>query len=82
LVLVFWIAMTASPALAQPDERLDASLAEQMPALLERYGVSGSVVAAIEDGDVTWARAYGWPMSPKTRRWGRRWSSTSDRAAR
>jgi CubicO group peptidase (beta-lactamase class C family) len=51
--------MTASPALAQPDEGLDASLTEQMPVLLERYGVSGSVVAAIEDGDVAWARAYG-----------------------
>jgi CubicO group peptidase (beta-lactamase class C family) len=58
-VLVLWIAMTASPALAQPDEWLDASLTQQMPVLLERYGVSGSVVAAIEDGDVAWARAYG-----------------------
>jgi CubicO group peptidase (beta-lactamase class C family) len=59
LALVFWVAMTGSPALAQTDERLDASLTEQMPLLLERYGVSGSVVAAIENGDVAWARAYG-----------------------
>jgi CubicO group peptidase (beta-lactamase class C family) len=59
LVLVLGLAMTASPALALPDDRLDASLEEQMPALLERYGVPGSVVAAIEDGDVAWARAYG-----------------------
>jgi CubicO group peptidase (beta-lactamase class C family) len=59
LVLVLWVAMPGSPVLAQPDEGLDASLTQQMPVLLERYGVSGSVVAAIEDGDVAWARAYG-----------------------
>jgi CubicO group peptidase (beta-lactamase class C family) len=59
LVLVLWVSMSVSPALAQPDEGLEVSLAARMPALLERYDVSGSVVAAIEDGDVVWARAFG-----------------------
>jgi CubicO group peptidase (beta-lactamase class C family) len=59
LLFVLWVAMAGSPVMAQPDEGLDASLTQQMPVLLERYGVSGSVVAAIEDGEVAWARAYG-----------------------
>jgi len=35
--------------------RLDA----EMPAFLARYGVPGSVVARISNGDVAWTRAYG-----------------------
>ncbi len=36
-----------------------ARLDEHMPALLERYGVPGTVVAYIQNGDVVWTRAYG-----------------------
>jgi CubicO group peptidase (beta-lactamase class C family) len=58
-VLVAALFLPVSSAQAQPVERFDALLADRMPALLERYGVSGSVVASIEDGDVAWTRAYG-----------------------
>ncbi len=36
-------------------DRLDA----EMPGLLEHYGVPGTVVARISNGDVAWTRAYG-----------------------
>jgi CubicO group peptidase (beta-lactamase class C family) len=58
-VLVAALFLPVSSAQAQPVERFDALLADRMPALLERYGVSGSVVASIEDGDVVWTHAYG-----------------------
>ena len=60
LVLALALALAAPPA-SQADgpdafaQRLD----EHMPALLDRYGVPGTVVASIQNGDVVWTRAYG-----------------------
>jgi CubicO group peptidase (beta-lactamase class C family) len=51
--------LPVTSAQAQPGDRFAALLDERMPALLERYGVSGSVVAVIEDGDVAGTAAYG-----------------------
>jgi CubicO group peptidase (beta-lactamase class C family) len=58
-LLLVSLAMPVSSAGAQPGPRFDGLLADRMPELLERYGVPGSVVASIEDGDVAWTRAYG-----------------------
>ena len=56
---------------AQSSGGFDAALDREMPAFLDRYGVSGSVVAFIDDGAVAWTNAYGLsdvsegtPMSP------------------
>lgn len=50
---------TPSAVFAQSEEGFGAALETSMPSLLEKYGVSGSVVGLIEDGDVAWTHAYG-----------------------
>lgn len=46
-------------AQAQDADRFARLLDEQMPALLQRFGVPGTVVARISDGAVVWTNAYG-----------------------
>lgn len=41
------------------DEPLADHLDERVPELLEYYGVPGACIALVEDGEVTWAAAYG-----------------------
>lgn len=59
LALVLLLAVLPAPHLAAADDPFAARLDTQMPALLERYGVPGTVVSRISGGDVLWTRAYG-----------------------
>ncbi len=59
VLLVLSMALTALPAQADANDPFAALLDQQMPKLLAEYGVPGSVVAYIKDGDVAWSRAYG-----------------------
>jgi CubicO group peptidase (beta-lactamase class C family) len=54
--------MVSSPAAAAPAEptaTLVARLDERLPGLMERYGVPGVAVAVVQDGAVSWTKAYG-----------------------
>lgn len=73
LVVPALVAILATPAgaTAQSDRTFEELLDAEMPALLELYGVSGSVVSCIDGGAVAWTGAYGvadvsdgTPMSP------------------
>lgn len=44
---------------AQTTDEFAALLDQQMPSLLAKYGVPGSVVAYIQDGGVVWTHAFG-----------------------
>lgn len=46
-------------AQGQDTDRFARLLEEQMPAMLPRFGVPGTVVARISDGAVAWTNAYG-----------------------
>jgi CubicO group peptidase (beta-lactamase class C family) len=61
-ISVVVLVATLSPPVegrAQSNGEFEALLDTEMPALLEEYGVSGSVVSFIDDGAVAWTRAYG-----------------------
>lgn len=49
----------AAGAPADPTATLPARLEERLPALIERYEVPGAAIAVVQDGAVTWTRAYG-----------------------
>jgi CubicO group peptidase (beta-lactamase class C family) len=62
---------TPAEAQTQSSEAFAARLDAEVPALLEKYGVPGSVISYIDDGAVAWTRAFGLadvstgtPMSP------------------
>lgn len=58
-VLLVALALPSAAATAQANDRFASLLEQQMPELLQRFGVPGSVVARISDGDVAWTKAYG-----------------------
>ena len=59
LIVVGLILGTPAAAGAGSGDDLRTALDEQMPALLARYGVPGTVVARISNGEVAWTQAYG-----------------------
>lgn len=63
-VVVLLAAMAAAAALpsvsrARAGDPFSVLLEERMPDLLAKYGVPGSVVSYIENGEVVWTQAYG-----------------------
>lgn len=58
VLLISW-ALPSAHAEAQAGDRFANLLEQQMPELLPRFGVPGSVVARISKGDVVWTKAYG-----------------------
>ena len=59
-ILLVLFCVAAAPFAFGKDAALFAgALDSGMDTLLARYGVPGSVVASIENGEVAWARAYG-----------------------
>lgn len=57
--LLVMLALPGAHVTAQASDRFASLLDKQMPELLQRFGVPGSVVARIADGDVAWTKAYG-----------------------
>jgi len=48
-----------TPASTNSNDAFAIALDEQMPELLAKYGVPGAVVTCIENGDITWTKAFG-----------------------
>ncbi len=59
LLLALVLPCAHADAGAQTGDRFAELLEQQMPDLLPRFGVPGSVVARISKGDVVWTKAYG-----------------------
>ncbi|HEX2421158.1 MAG TPA: serine hydrolase domain-containing protein [Acidimicrobiia bacterium] len=58
-ILLVVILLVPAPGMAADDSEFEALLGTRMPALLDQYGVPGSVVSFIENGNVVWTTAYG-----------------------
>lgn len=61
VLLAFALALASLPVSAQASAEgpFAAQLDQQMPELLARYDVPGTILAYIKDGDVAWTQAYG-----------------------
>jgi CubicO group peptidase (beta-lactamase class C family) len=60
MIVSIAVSLTApAEAQTQPSDAFAARLDAEVPGLLEKYGVPGSVISYIDDGAVAWTRAYG-----------------------
>jgi len=59
LLIVVALILGTPAAAAGSDDDLRTALEVKMPGLLARYGVPGTVVARISNGEVAWTQAYG-----------------------
>lgn len=58
-IFVLVILLLPLPGMAADDGEFEVLLGTRMPGLLDHYGVSGSVVSFIANGNVLWTNAYG-----------------------
>lgn len=58
-IFVLVIILLPLPGMAADDGEFEVLLGTRMPGLLDHYGVSGSVVSFIANGNVLWTNAYG-----------------------
>jgi CubicO group peptidase (beta-lactamase class C family) len=61
LLVTCWMGACSRHSLepGAPLEAFAAHLEERVPTLLSRYGIPGAALAIVQDGRVTWSKAYG-----------------------